>query len=63
MEMLAGVTIQLSITDMFSWIDHHNVAFVSYWDFQESSIQNGGNPQTANTVLANGVATFSEQSN
>jgi hypothetical protein len=38
------------INDMFEWIAHHHVAFVSYWDYQESTIQNGENPQSAQVL-------------
>jgi hypothetical protein len=38
------------INDMFDWIAHHHVAFVSYWDYQESTIQNGENPQSAQAL-------------
>ncbi len=34
------------ISDMFDWIAHHDVAFVSFWDYQNSSIQNGANPES-----------------
>ncbi|MGA2837805.1 MAG: glycosyl hydrolase [Acidimicrobiales bacterium] len=43
------------ISDMLQWISHHDVAFFSYWDFQESTIQNGANPQSLE-ALRQGLA-------
>jgi beta-mannanase len=38
------------INDMFNWIAHHDVAYVAYWDFGTSSIQNGQNPLSAQAL-------------
>jgi hypothetical protein len=47
------------ITDMFNWITQNNVAFVTYWDFQTSSIQNGQNPLAAQ-ALRQGISQLSQ---
>jgi len=49
------------INDMFNWIAQHNVAFVTYWDSQESTIQNGSNPQTT-LALRQALSTFGAKS-
>jgi hypothetical protein len=49
------------IDDMFTWIAHHNVAFVTYWDSQGSTIQNGNNPQTTQ-ALRGVLASFGAKS-
>ena len=40
------------INDMFNWIDHHEVTYVAYWDFNSSSIENGQNPLAADALRA-----------
>lgn len=38
------------VIDVFGWLAEHDVAFVAFWDFQNSTIDGGHNPRTAQAL-------------
>jgi hypothetical protein len=46
------------IADMFQWIDQNNVAYIGFWDYADSSIQDGSNASAAR-ALRQGLTSMS----